>query len=81
MDVMLTIDNMNNQFRYEKFMGTHHMQIDYLNVIFPKQLAKGEELGRFNLGSTVVLVFEAPIDFTFAVSPGQLVKLGEALGH
>jgi hypothetical protein len=28
-------------------------------------LLKGQELGRFNLGSTVVMIFEAPVDFQF----------------
>ena len=28
-------------------------------------LLKGQELGRFNLGSTVVMIFEAPADFQF----------------
>jgi phosphatidylserine decarboxylase len=37
------------------------------------RLAKGQELGRFNLGSTVVLIFEAPADFTFTVLPGDKV--------
>lgn len=41
---------------------------------------KGEMLGEFNLGSTIVLLFEAPSDFDFDVLPGQKVKVGEKLG-
>jgi phosphatidylserine decarboxylase len=37
-------------------------------------------MGGFRLGSTVVLVFEAPSDFEFTVHPGQKVKVGERLG-
>lgn len=44
-------------------------------------LKKGELFGEFNLGSTVVLVFEAPKNFTFTgVACDQTVRMGEALG-
>lgn len=50
-------------------------------------LAKGAEIGGFNLGSTVVLVFEAPgseeggkAGFKWTVKRGQYIKVGEALG-
>jgi phosphatidylserine decarboxylase len=53
-------------------------------------ITKGGEIGGFNLGSTVVLVFEAPASdpngppgqggFRFCVKRGQKVKMGEALG-
>ena len=32
------------------------------------------------MGSTIVLVFEAPREFEFAVRQGQRVKVGEKLG-
>lgn len=53
-------------------------------------LRRGEEMGGFQLGSTVVLVFEAPTEtkgenneprgWTWAVEKGQRVKMGQALG-
>lgn len=53
-------------------------------------ITKGSEMGGFNLGSTVVLVFEAPAaspdgppgqgGFRFCVERGQTVKMGEPLG-
>ncbi|XP_078082955.1 phosphatidylserine decarboxylase proenzyme, mitochondrial isoform X3 [Mustelus asterias] len=43
-------------------------------------MRKGEHLGEFNLGSTIVLIFEAPKDFTFSLKPGQKIRFGEALG-
>ncbi|KAI9480273.1 MAG: phosphatidylserine decarboxylase-domain-containing protein [Benjaminiella poitrasii] len=46
-----------------------------------KALRYGEEMGGFYLGSTVVLVFEAPETFRFAVTEGQKIKMGEAIGY
>ncbi|PWA30844.1 hypothetical protein CCH79_00020535 [Gambusia affinis] len=43
-------------------------------------LRKGEPVGEFNLGSTIVLLFEAPTDFTFDLQPGQRIRMGEPLG-
>ncbi|KAK2464864.1 hypothetical protein APHAL10511_002940 [Amanita phalloides] len=43
-------------------------------------LVPAQEMGGFKLGSTVVLVFEAPDDFEFAVRAGQKVKVGEIIG-
>ncbi|KAK4104788.1 phosphatidylserine decarboxylase [Parathielavia hyrcaniae] len=55
-------------------------------------LRRGEEMGGFQLGSTIVLVFEAPVGeqdesgkhtagWQWAVEKGQRVKVGQALGH
>ncbi|XP_044131410.1 phosphatidylserine decarboxylase proenzyme, mitochondrial isoform X3 [Bufo gargarizans] len=43
-------------------------------------MRKGEQLGEFNLGSTIVLIFEAPKDFTFNLKAGQKIHFGEAMG-
>lgn len=44
-------------------------------------LAKGEEMGRFLLGSTVVLLFpENALDFDLGWAPGGPVKMGSAMG-
>ncbi|ORY33260.1 phosphatidylserine decarboxylase, partial [Rhizoclosmatium globosum] len=43
-------------------------------------LKRGDEIGGFKLGSTVVLVFEAPEKFEFAYKEGDVVKMGTRLG-
>ncbi len=45
------------------------------------QVSKGDELARFELGSTVVLVFEVrDADFAFCLAEGEKIKLGEPVG-
>nr|XP_060641200.1 phosphatidylserine decarboxylase proenzyme, mitochondrial isoform X1 [Anolis sagrei ordinatus] len=44
-------------------------------------LQRGEPLGEFNLGSTIVLLFEAPTHFNFRLHAGQKIRFGEALGE
>eukprot|EP01134_Creolimax_fragrantissima_P007342 CFRG7342T1 len=43
------------------------------------KVTKGEELGQFKLGSTIIMVFEAPEDFKFTVSEGERLKLGQPI--
>ena len=45
----------------------------------PVRLKKGEEMGRFKLGSTVVMAFAGPVDFD-GLAPEQKVRMGERLG-
>ncbi|XP_039142007.1 phosphatidylserine decarboxylase proenzyme 1, mitochondrial [Dioscorea cayenensis subsp. rotundata] len=55
-------------------------------------LKKGEEVAAFNMGSTVVLIFQAPIsglaggissspEFKFCVKKGDEIRVGEAIGR
>ena len=46
-------------------------------------MKRGEEMGGFALGSSIVLVFEAPAGggWKWVVENGQKVKYGEALGY
>jgi phosphatidylserine decarboxylase len=47
----------------------------------PVRLEKGEEMGRFKLGSTVVMAFAQPVAFADALEPGAKVKMGQSLGE
>lgn len=51
--------------------------------IFPSgmNVQRGEEVAKFKLGSTVVLIFEAPddMDLQFCVKSGQKVRVGQPL--
>ncbi|KAI0877061.1 phosphatidylserine decarboxylase [Hypoxylon argillaceum] len=59
------------------------------SVLNGHALRRGDEMGGFKLGSTIVLVFEAPVrdqaggkrGFTWAVEKGQKIQMGQALGH
>lgn len=59
------------------------------SVLGGHALRRGDEMGGFKLGSTIVLVFEAPVaehpgakgGFHWAVEKGQKVKMGQALGY
>lgn len=45
----------------------------------PVPLARGEEMGLFKLGSTIVMVFEAPDGLEWAVGPGEKVRMGQPM--
>jgi phosphatidylserine decarboxylase len=48
----------------------------------PPTLARGDELGRFNLGSTVVLLFPRDVaEWNETLEPGQAIRMGEPLGR
>jgi phosphatidylserine decarboxylase len=45
-------------------------------------LDRGDELGRFNMGSTVILL-AAPgaLDWSTELAPGKTVRMGQAIGR
>lgn len=45
-------------------------------------LARGEEMGRFNMGSTVILIFGAGrVRLDDSLRPGKTVRVGQSIGH
>jgi phosphatidylserine decarboxylase len=59
-----------------------HWQYPPQRVDAPVILAKGEELGRFNMGSTVILLCgHNAIEWVDMLEPGQQVKMGQSLAQ
>ncbi|KQU73414.1 MULTISPECIES: archaetidylserine decarboxylase [unclassified Rhizobacter] len=55
---------------------------DWRYEIEPQELKQGAEMGRFLLGSTVVMLFPAgPLAFNPAWAPGGAIRLGEAMAN
>ena len=50
-------------------------------LVKPHPLAKGEELGRFELGSTVILLFQPGQAELVPLQPDQPLQLGEVIAH
>jgi phosphatidylserine decarboxylase len=46
-----------------------------------RRFARGEELGRFNMGSTVIVLFGEAARFEPRIEPGQPVRLGQPLAR
>ena len=46
-----------------------------------KDIAKGAEMGRFNMGSTVILLTGKNVEWLPHIKAGQTVKMGQLMGH
>ena len=44
-------------------------------------LAKGDEMGRFNMGSTIIVLMENPVAWRVDMQPGDAVRMGQFLGN
>ena len=42
-------------------------------------LRKGEQIGMFEMGSTIALILECPPDYEFKFKEGQKLKMGEEI--
>ena len=46
-----------------------------------KEIRKGEEMGRFNMGSTVILLTGSKVQWLPHIEAGYAVKMGQLIGH
>lgn len=69
--------------RMQRYLAGTYSEASYSGaskLLGGQPLAAGDEMGGFLLGSTIVLVFEAPNEFRFDLKPDQKVKVGQRLG-
>ncbi len=59
--------------------GKKVSEFDYSHT--RKEIDKGAEMGRFNMGSTVILLTGKNVEWLPHISPGQAVKMGQLIGH
>jgi len=56
-----------------------------LHMDFPSSsseiIAKGDEMGRFNMGSTVIVIFERQVKWLPQIRVGESVKMGQAIAE
>ncbi len=59
--------------------GKKISEYDYTHT--SKEITKGAEMGRFNMGSTVILLAGNNVEWLPHISAGQIVKMGQLIGH
>jgi phosphatidylserine decarboxylase len=59
--------------------GKKISEFDYSHT--RKEISKGAEMGRFNMGSTVILLTGKNVEWLPNLAPGQIVKMGQLIGQ
>jgi len=59
--------------------GKKISEFDYSHT--RKEISKGAEMGRFNMGSTVILLTGKNVEWLPHIAPGLTVKMGQLIGH
>lgn len=59
--------------------GKKISEFDYSHT--RKEISKGAEMGRFNMGSTLILLAGKNVEWLPHVAPGKSVKMGQLIGH
>jgi phosphatidylserine decarboxylase len=59
--------------------GKNITSFDYSHT--EKYFDKGAEMGRFNMGSTIILLTSVNVEWLKKIRAGQVVKMGELIGH
>ena len=58
---------------------TNQSSVDNKIYTTPVELVLGQEIGHFSFGSSIVLLFEAPVGLKFRMKPLTRVKLGTCI--
>jgi len=64
---------------WDQELRTNRWQTTAATKDISKEFTKGQEIGEFNLGSTIVLIYEAPRHYSFNIKENESLKLGDAL--
>lgn len=59
--------------------GKKVSEFDYSHT--RKEVIKGQEMGRFNMGSTCILLTSSEVDWLPHIKAGARVKMGQLIGH
>jgi len=55
--------------------------VDEARAADAQEFARGQEIGRFNMGSTVVALFGREAAFAAKLGPGSTVRLGQPMAR
>lgn len=77
----MTLTHEGPDFKTDRLASVSLSKVNDMVYPSPVMLKKGDEVGMFKLGSTVVMVFEAPESFKWNIKEGDSVKYGQTVGR